>query len=52
MAQGIHITLRYNLAIGNVNLKEIVYHLNEMGDTLTLKVLEKFPKTYDDLIAQ
>ena len=30
MEQEIHITLRYNLAIGDVNLNEIIYRLNEL----------------------
>ena len=40
MEQEIHITLRYNLAIGKVNLNEIVYRLKELRDPLMLKVLE------------
>jgi len=52
MEQEIHITLRYNLAIGNVNLDEIVYRLKELRDTLMLRVLKEVLQTYDDLIAQ
>jgi len=52
MEQEIHITLRYNLAIGNVNLNEIVYRLKELRDTLMLRVLKEVLQTYDDLIAQ
>jgi hypothetical protein len=52
MEQEIHITLRYNLAIGNVSLNEIVYRLKELRDTLMLRVLKEILQTYDDLIAQ
>jgi hypothetical protein len=52
MEQEIHITLRYNLAIGNVTLNEIVYRLKELRDTLMLKVLKEVLKTYDDIITQ
>ena len=52
MEQEIHITLRYNLAIGNVSLNEIVYRLKELRDTLMLRVLKEVLQTYDDLIAQ
>ena len=36
MEQDIHITLRYNLAIGNVSINEIVYRLKELRDHLML----------------
>ena len=52
MEQEIHITLRYNLAIGNVSLNEIVYRLKELRDALMLRVLKEVLQTYDDLIAQ
>jgi hypothetical protein len=52
MEQEIHITLRYNLAIGNVTLNEIVYRLKELRYALMLRVLEEVLQTYDDLIAQ
>ena len=52
MEQEIHITLRYNLAIGNVTLNEIVYRLKELRDGLMLRVLKEVLQTYDDLIAQ
>ena len=52
MEQEIHITLRYNLAIGNVTLNEIVYRLKELRDTLILRVLKEVLQTYDDLIVQ
>ena len=52
MKQEIHITLRYNMAIGKVNLNEIVYKLKELRDPLMLQILEHVLKTYDDLIAE
>ena len=52
MEQEIHITLRFNLAIGKVNLNEIVYRLKELRDPLMLKILEKILTGYDDLIAE
>jgi len=52
MEQEIHITLRFNLAIGKVNLNEIVYRLKELRDPLMLKILEGILKGYDDLIAE
>jgi hypothetical protein len=50
--QEIHITLRYNLAIGNVTLNEIVYRSKELRDHLMLRVLKEVLQTYDNLIAQ
>jgi len=38
MEQEIHITLRFNLAIGKVNLNEIVYRLKELRDPLMLRI--------------
>ena len=52
MEQEIHITLRFNLAIGKVNLNEIVYRLKELRDPLMLKILEKILMGYDDLISE
>ena len=52
MEYEIHITLRFNLAIGKVNLNEIVYGLKEIRDSLMLKVLGEILKTYDDLISE
>jgi len=52
MEHEIHITLRFNLAIGKVNLNEIVYGLKEIRDSLMLKVLGEILKTYDDLISE
>ncbi len=52
MEQEIYITLRYNMAIGKVNLNEIVYKLKELRDPLILQILEQVLKKYDDLIAE
>ncbi|MFO7972987.1 MAG: hypothetical protein R6U40_14735 [Desulfobacterales bacterium] len=52
MEQEIHITLRFNLAIGKVNLNEIVYKLKELQNPLMLKILEQILRGYDDLIME
>ena len=52
MEQEIHITLRFNLATGNVGLNEIVYRLKELRDLLMLKILEQILMSYDDLISE
>ncbi|HOP48184.1 MAG TPA: hypothetical protein PK874_11020 [Desulfobacteraceae bacterium] len=52
MEQEIHITLRFNLATGKVNLNEIVYKLKELRDPLMLKILERVLMSYDDLISE
>ncbi len=52
MKREIHITLQYDLAIGDVNLNEIVYHVNELKNLLMLRVTEKIVKDYDDVIAE
>ena len=52
MEQEIHITLRFNLATGKVNLNEIVYKLKELQNPLMLKVLETILTGYDDLISE
>jgi len=52
MEQQIHITLWFDLAIGKVNLNEIVYRLQELKNPLMLKMLEKILKNYDDVIAE
>jgi hypothetical protein len=51
MEQEIHITLRFNLANGEVGLNEIVYKLRELRDPLMLKILEQVLMGYDDLIS-
>jgi len=52
MEQEIHITLRFNLAIGKVGLNEIVYRLKELRDPLMMRILEQILRGYDDLITQ
>ena len=52
MEQEIHITLRFNLAIGKVGLNEIIYKLKELQDPLMLKILEELLMNYDDLICE
>ncbi|MFH1932896.1 MAG: hypothetical protein ABIN18_15070 [Pseudomonadota bacterium] len=52
MEQEIHITLRFNLAIGKVNLNEIVYRLKELRDPLMLRILGEILRGYDDLISE
>ena len=52
MEQQIHITLQYDLAIGDVNLNEIIYRLNELKDLLMLRITKKIIADYDDLIVE
>ncbi len=52
MEQEMHITLRYNLSTGDVNLNEIVYKLKELRDQLMLVILKEILKKYGDLIAE
>jgi len=52
MEQEIHITLRFNLAIGKVSLNEIVYKLKKLRDPLMLRVLQDILMGYDDLISE
>ena len=52
MKREIIITLQYDLAIGKVNLNEIVYRLKELRDSLMLRILEEILKSYDDLISE
>ena len=49
MEREIHITLRYDLAIGDANLNEIVYRLNELKNLLMRQITEKIIQNYDDL---
>jgi len=42
MEQQIHITLQFDLAIGKVNLNEIVYRLEQLKNPLMLKMLPCF----------
>jgi hypothetical protein len=52
MKRKITISLQFDLAIGKVNLNEIVYRLKELRDHLMLRVLEKILIGYDDLISE
>jgi len=52
MEQEIHITLRYQLAIGKVNLNEIVYQLQQLQNPLMLEILKQILQSYDDLISE
>lgn len=52
MEQQIHITLRFHLATGKVNLNEIVYHLQELKHPLMQIILENILRSYDNLIAE
>jgi hypothetical protein len=52
MEQDIIITLRFKLAIGDVNLNEIVWRLKEIRDPLMLQVLERVLTNYDDLLCE
>ena len=52
MEQQIHITLQFNLATGKVNLNEIVYRLQELKNSLMLRILEEILRSYDDLISE
>jgi hypothetical protein len=52
MEQEIHITLRFHLATGQVNLNEIVYRLKELRDPLMLRLLREILMGYDDLISE
>jgi len=42
MEQQIHITLQFDLAIGKVNLNEIVYRLEQLKNPLMPKMLPCF----------
>lgn len=52
MEQSIHITVRFNLAIGKVGLNEIVYRLKELRNPLMLRILEQILMSYDGLISE
>ena len=52
MEQQIHITLQFQIAIGKVNLNEIVYRLQQLKDPLMLRILEQILRSYDDLISE
>ena len=50
--QEIHITLQFELAIGKVNLNEIVYRLKELRNPLMLEILKSILMGYDDIISE
>ena len=50
--QEIHIALRFRLATGKVTLNEIVYRLQELRDSLMVRILEMILVGYDDLICE
>ncbi|MBU2622236.1 MAG: transposase [Proteobacteria bacterium] len=50
MKRRISITCDFDLAIGKVNLNEIVYKLKELKDSLVLLILKQILMSYDDLI--
>jgi len=52
MEQEIIIALRFKLAIGDVNLNEIVFQLKEIRDPLMLQILKRILTAYDDLICE
>jgi hypothetical protein len=52
MEQEIIIALRFKLAIGEVNLNEIVFQLKEIRDPLMLQILKRILTAYDDLICE
>lgn len=52
MEQEIHIILRYHLAIGKVNLNEIVYQLQQLQNPLMLEILKQILQSYDDLTSE
>jgi len=52
MKQEIHITLRFNLAIGKVTLNEIIYRLKELRDPLMPRILDRILRGYDDLVCE
>jgi len=52
MEQEIHITLKFHLATGKVNLNEIVYRLQKLKNPLMLSILEQMLRSYDDLISE
>jgi hypothetical protein len=52
MEQEIHITLRFNLAIGKVTLNEVIYRVKELRDLLILRIPDRILRGYDDLICE
>ena len=52
MKRCVSITCDFDLAIGKVNLNEIVYRLNEIKGSLMLGILKEILAVYDDLISE
>ena len=52
MKRCVSITCEFDLAIGKVNLNEIVYRLNELKNSLMLRILREILMGYDDLISE
>jgi hypothetical protein len=52
MKYQIDITLGTDLAIGKVNLNEIIYHFKEIQNPLMLKIVEVLLQEYDELISE
>jgi hypothetical protein len=52
MKRCVSITCEFDLAIGKVNLNEIVYRLNEFKDSLMLGILKEILAGYDGLISE
>lgn len=50
MKRCVNITCEFDLAIGKVNLNEIVYRLKAHRDSLMLRILEEILSAYDSLI--
>jgi hypothetical protein len=50
MKSNLSITCEFDLAIGKVNLNEIVYRLKEFRDSLMIRMLKEILVSYDDLI--
>ena len=50
MKRCVSITCDFDLAIGKVNLNEIVYRLKEVRDSPMLRILKQILMPYDDLI--
>jgi hypothetical protein len=50
MKRCVSITCEFDLAIGKVNLNEIVYKLKDIRDSLMLRILKQILVSYDDLI--
>jgi hypothetical protein len=52
MKRCVTITCEFDLAIGKVNLNEIVYRLKELQDSIMLRILREILEAYDNLILE